>query len=71
MRINGGEDGVVIQQLSIIIKEDVKIKLDGHEHQNVRYYVDVFTNANDSLEVSLLEYVHGLPIGLVEPTCGM
>jgi len=41
------------------------------EHPNVRYYVDVFTNVNDSPNPNLSEDVHGLPIDLTEPTCGV
>ncbi len=41
------------------------------EHPNVRYYVDVFTNVNDSPKPNLSEDVHGLPIDLTEPTCGV
>jgi len=33
--------------------------------------VDVFTNLNDSPEVSLSDDAHALPIDVVEPTCGM
>ncbi len=49
----GGEDRTVIQLLSIKTKKDVKIKPDGQEHLDVRYYVDVFTNVNDNFKVNL------------------
>jgi len=57
--------------LSIETSEDVRIELDVQEHQDVKYYVDVSTNVNDSLETNLLENVHELPIDLAKPTCGM
>ncbi len=57
--------------MSIKTSEDVRIKPDGQEHQDVKYYVDVSTNVNDSLETNLLENVHELPIDLTKPTCGM
>jgi len=33
--------------------------------------VDVFTNVNDNPKPSLSKDVHGLPIDLTEPTCGV
>jgi len=33
--------------------------------------VDVFTNVNDNPKPNLLKDVHGLPIDLIEPTCGV
>ncbi len=58
--------------MSIETREDVRIKPDGQEHQDVRYYVDVSTNVMiASLATNLLENVHEVPIDLVEPTCGM
>jgi hypothetical protein len=54
--------------LNIITRKDVRTKLDGREHPNVRYYVDISTNANDSLKVSLLEDAHQ-SIDLAKPTC--
>jgi len=53
-----GEDGTVIYLLNIKTREDVKIKPDGQEHPNVRNYVDVSTNVNDSLETNLSKDVH-------------
>jgi len=47
------------------------IEPDGQKHPNVRYYVDVFTNANDSPKTSLSKNAHGLPIDLTKPTCGV
>jgi hypothetical protein len=66
-----GEDGVVTQLLNISTKEHVGTKLNVQEHPNVKYYVDVFTNVNDSPKPNLSEDAHGLPIDLAEPTCGM
>jgi len=37
----------------------------------IRYYVDLSTNVNDSFEISLSKDAHGLPIDLVEPICGV
>ncbi len=33
--------------------------------------MDLSTNVNDSLEISLSKDAHGLPIDLAEPTCGV
>jgi hypothetical protein len=57
--------------LIITTRENVGIELDGQEHPNVRYYVDLSTNVNDSPEISLSKDAHGLPIDLAEPTCGV
>jgi hypothetical protein len=39
---------IATQLLNIVIREDDGIESDGHEHPNVRYYVHVSTNVNDS-----------------------
>jgi hypothetical protein len=57
--------------LNITTRENVGIKPDGQKHANVRYYVDVSTNDNDSLKTSLSKDAHGLPIDLAKPTCGV
>ncbi len=53
------------------IYQHVGTKPNVQEHPNVRYYVDVFTNVNDNPKPNLLEDAHGLPIDLIEPTCGL
>jgi hypothetical protein len=70
MRINGGKLEL-LHNYYITTRENVGIKPDGQEHPNVRYHVDVSTNANDSPNTSLLEDAHGLPIDLAKPTCGV
>ncbi len=59
------------QLLNIATKKNVGPKFDGLEHPNVRYYVDVFTNVNDNPKTSILEYVCGLSIDIIELSCGM
>jgi hypothetical protein len=63
-----GEDGTITQLLNIT-RKDVRTKFNGREHLDVRYYVDISTNVNDSFKVSLLEDAHGLPIDLAKLTC--
>jgi hypothetical protein len=65
-----GENETTTQLLNITRKY-VRTKPDGRENLDVRYYVDISTNVNDSFKASLSKDVHGLPINLAKPTCEM